>query len=308
MKLKIIAIILAALMLASCGAKPEENSDEPSTTKSTAAEELISPEQAAQIALDDAIATAPATVSEKLSALTASDAETEMSALNGIPKYDVEIDCGYLELKYEIDSQNGAIRSYKRLFDFNAAAEAEGGNVTLEEAGDYAVWYLDLDKNSVSEVSGELDEDFLAYILTIKTADGDIRCWADEYTGVMQRSTKDIGPYRAEELCYEHLLENISEDAIDGVTNLLLAGDIDQSTEAEGISSERQYKIELCVGGYDYEYTVDGLSGLILTASCNPDDDYEGEPVGGFENNAEIVQPTLPDMLSEDFVIEGEGE
>lgn len=304
--LKIIAVFTAILLLfCSCGAKPEEKK-EPSGTKSTAAEELITSDDAAKIAVDDAKASAPEAVAKALENVLPDMCEVEMSALNGIPIYEVSFETGILELEYEIDSQNGAIRNYKRFFDYEAQPQPLGSeSITLEEAGDYAVWYLDLDKDSVSSVTGERYNEFYdAYVLTVSTEEEDILCWIDPYSGILERSSKDVGPYRAEELCYQHLIDAIPEENKDDVANMMLGGMVETITEAKGTSSERQYEVEIKVAGYEYDYTVDGLSGMILSAQCEPDGDYSGEALGGFENGIQIVQPDVPDILLENFETE----
>lgn len=307
---KFSAIILAALMLTSCGGKPDTaNGDkEPSATKSTAAEELIDADRAVEIALEDAKSSAEGAVADILSDADPKNAACEITALNGIPVYNVEIKKDKLVLCYAVDSQTGAIKGCDRFFDTNdpdsgASPSAFGSISDPETAADFAAWYFGLDRASLEDLAGEFNtEKYYASFLKFNAGGTEYKCLVDTF-GRLQRSNVDIGFVRAKELCYNYLPTAVAEDQREDVITLSLSGYLkDSAVTASGSLDERIYDVSFNLAGYDYRFTVDAHSGDILSAKCEPDgsDDIV---VGGFESveGSAIVQPEVEDPLETSF-------
>ena len=307
--LKITAALLALVMLVSCGAESREP-NEPEVTKSTAAKELMSADDIMDIAIEHAKSSAEGAVAEALANGTVSDKECEFTAKNGIPIYDCKFKIGILEFEYEVDQQNGAIRTYARGFDVDAPGMAGAPRIGEDAALSYALWYLDLKEADISDASSVYDEEFGDYYVRFSTGEDVYTCVISPYDGVLERSTRDIGYNGAKEIAYNHAAQNVAEDQCDDFSNLMMSYGMmtDCSTKAKGVASERTYEVRFSIGGFKYEYVIDGLSGNILKINCEPDDKWSGEPVGGFDPaTVSLAKPDIPDYFAETVNTAAEG-
>lgn len=297
--LKITAALLAAVMLASCGAEPRQP-HEPEVTKSTAAKELMSEEDIMSIAIEHAKSSAEGAVAEALSSLDATDAECEFTAKNGIPIYDCKFKLGTLEFEYEVDQQNGAIRTYARGFDYDAPLKAGAPAIGEDATLYYALWYLDIAEADITDASSVYDDNFHDYFVRFSVGGDVYTCVLETQNGTFLRSTRDIGYKGAEEIAYNHAAQNVTEDQLDAFNNLMLSGDIwSSSTKAKGVVSERRYEVEFSVGGYDYKYVIDARTGDIMSAECELKEIWSDAVVGGFDSDTvSLAKPDIPDYFA----------
>lgn len=165
----------------------------------------------------------------------------------------------------------------------------------------YALWYLDLKEADISDASSVFDNDFYDYYVRFFVGDDVYTCVISPYDGVFGRSTRDIGYNGAKEIAYNHAAQNIAEDQQEVFNNLMLGGLMtDCTTKAKGVASERTYEVKFSIGGFNYEYVIDGLSGNIVKINCEPDDKWSGEPVGGFDAaTVSLAKPDIPDYFAE---------
>ena len=301
--LRITAVLLALVMLASCGVEPR-TPNEPEITKSTATQELMSADDILEIAIDHAKSSAEGAVAEALADGIPTDTSAEFTAKNGIPIYDCKFRISQFEFEYEVDQQVGAIRSYIRKFDSNS--ETALGTVDEDTAIYYALWYLDIKEADIKNASSKYSQLFNNYIVGFTYNGHDYKCMIASATGEFIRSNRDIGTYGAKNIAYDHVHLNAAEDQQKDLTNLILAGMItDDGAEVKGIPSERMYEVRFKVGGFAYKYVIDGLSGAILSVECEPDDDWSTDSIGGFDaNTVSLSVPEQPDYFAEDTAVD----
>ena len=298
--LKITAALLALVMLVSCGAESREP-NEPEVTKSTAAKELMSADDIMDIAIEHAKSSAEGAVAEALANDTVSNKECEFTAKNGIPIYDCKFKIGILEFEYEVDQQNGAIRTYARGFDADAPLRVGAPFIGEDAALSYALWYLDLKEADITDASSVYNNDFYDYFVRFSVGEEVYTCVIEPSTGVFERSTRDIGYNGAKEIAYNHAAQNVAEDQQEDFNNLMLGGSMTNcTTKAKGVASERTYEVRFSIGGFNYEYVIDGLSGNILKADCETNEFWSGKIVGGFDAaTVSLVKPEIPDYFAE---------
>lgn len=304
MKKIIFALLAAALMLSSC-TKPAEKAKGPSETKSTATEELITEDDALKIAVDHAKSSAPGAVAEYLSENNASDEECEMTARNGIPVFEVEFDIGLLNFRYQIDSQNGAIRQYERSINKKNTSDDESDTVDSQTGADFSnyitdengcadltLWYLDISADEVEDISTSLLEDFdnMWCVVSYKRGGEEHRAVVSTQNWFFVCSDTDIGYNGASENAISHIMANVSEEDGKDISNIILGNMGTIEAEAHGTADERIYNVEIDAGGYEYSYEFSAGTGEILSLECERDEDYT-DPVGGFD--AAQVSKTL---------------
>ena len=310
--IKVSAIIVALAMLVGCGAKPDSR-DVTEGTKSTAAQSLISADDAKAIALEHIKSSAEGAVAEDIAALIdkgdISDESCEPTAKNGIPIFDYSFTLGKFEFEYEIDSQNGAIRSYTRQIDNDFKIAAGSPSIGEDAALSYALWYLDIGQSDIENAASEYNWERIEYIVRFTAGGKDYICAISTNTGAFLRSNVDIGPFGADEIAYNHAAQNVAEDQRDDFNNLMLAGVLtNKDTKTKGTLADRNYVVHFAIGGYEYEYQIDGLNGNILKAECETDDDWTDTRIGGFDSKTvSLEKPELLDYF-EEFYFDSETE
>ncbi len=279
MKKIIFAAMAAALLMASCGNKAAE---EPKQTKDTAAEELISSDDAVKIAADHARENAAGAVAEYLSSKTASDVDCRMTASNGIPAFVVEFELGALEFRYLIDSQNGAVRRYERSIDDDKGRDENISSMDEKGCADFAAWYLDIPENEFEDASASLAPNGEQCIIDYKRGGEQHRAVVILSKLYFACSDTDIGFNGALEDAAAHICANLSEEDAQKVENVILSEPESLDISASGVASERVYDVEIEAGGYEYSYVLNAATGEIVSLECEPDEDFLN-PFGGFD-------------------------
>lgn len=184
---------------------------------------------------------------------------------NGISEYDIEFIVNSIKYEYEIKADDGAVLEFSVEPVYTAPQTAASGNITLEEAKNFALQYANVQASSavfiktkreyddgITKYDIEFTADNVRYEVEINASNGAVIEFSAE--PVVQPNTPDsalISEEEAKSIALKHTgftaeqvnFKKVELDTDDGIT---------------------EYKVEFYVNGLEYEVKINAANGLVL--------------------------------------------
>lgn len=229
-----------------------------------------------------AIALAAADITESDAVFTTAELEEK----NGISYYEIDFTVGGQEYDYDIDAISGKIiENQTKAVDDTAAANtattanatnaASDGQVTVEEAKEIALNHAGLTADGVTFIKGKLERD-----------DGREKYEIEFYTSDFKEYDYEIDPKTGEILSYDYDAENfapqkttttnssaITEDKAKEIALAQVSGatlDDIREWEVDYDDGRLEYEGKIYDADTEYEFTIDGYSGSIISWETEP--------------------------------------
>ena len=222
-----------------------------------------------------AIALAAADITESDAVFTTAELEEK----NGISYYDIDFTVGGQEYDYDIDAISGKIiENQTKTVDDTAVANttdtanaASDGQVTLEEAKEIALNHAGLTADGVTFIKGKLERD-----------DGKEKYDIEFYTSDFKEYDYEIDPQTGEILSYDYDAEQftptesnsaITEEKAKEIAVAQVSGatvDDIREWEADYDDGRLEYEGKIYDADTEYEFTIDGYSGSIISWETEP--------------------------------------
>lgn len=228
-----------------------------------------------------AIALAAADITESDAVFTTSELEEK----NGLSYYEIDFTVGGQEYDYDIDAISGKIiENQTKAVDDTAANEAttanttnaaSDGQVTLEEAKEIALNHAGLSADGVTFIKGKLERD-----------DGREKYDIEFYTSDFKEYDYEIDPQTGEILSYDYDAEDyapqksstgnssaITEAKAKEIAVAQVSGatvDDIREWEADYDDGRLEYEGKIYDADTEYEFTIDGYSGSIISWETEP--------------------------------------
>ena len=228
-----------------------------------------------------AIALAAADITESDAVFTTAELEEK----NGLSYYEIDFTVGGQEYDYDIDAISGKIiENQTKAVDDTAANEAttanttnaaSDGQVTLEEAKEIALNHAGLSADGVTFIKGKLERD-----------DGREKYDIEFYTSDFKEYDYEIDPQTGEILSYDYDAEDyapqksstgnssaITEAKAKEIAVAQVSGatvDDIREWEADYDDGRLEYEGKIYDADTEYEFTIDGYSGSIISWETEP--------------------------------------
>lgn len=228
-----------------------------------------------------AIALAAADITESDAVFTTAELEEK----NGLSYYEIDFTVGGQEYDYDIDAISGKIiENQTKAVDDTAANEAttanttnaaSDGQVTLEEAKEIALNHAGLTADGVTFIKGKLERD-----------DGREKYDIEFYTSDFKEYDYEIDPQTGEILSYDYDAEDyapqksstgnssaITEAKAKEIAVAQVSGakvDDIREWEADYDDGRLEYEGKIYDADTEYEFTIDGYSGSIISWETEP--------------------------------------
>ena len=228
-----------------------------------------------------AIALAAADITESDAVFTTAELEEK----NGLSYYEIDFTVGGQEYDYDIDAISGKIiENQTKAVDDTAANEAttanttnaaSDGQVTLEEAKEIALNHAGLSADGVTFIKGKLGRD-----------DGREKYDIEFYTSDFKEYDYEIDPQTGEILSYDYDAEDyapqksstgnssaITEAKAKEIAVAQVSGatvDDIREWEADYDDGRLEYEGKIYDADTEYEFTIDGYSGSIISWETEP--------------------------------------
>lgn len=228
-----------------------------------------------------AIALAAADITESDAVFTTAELEEK----NGLSYYEIDFTVGGQEYDYDIDAISGKIiENQTKAVDDTAANAvttanttnaASDGQVTLEEAKEIALNHAGLSADGVTFIKGKLERD-----------DGREKYDIEFYTSDFKEYDYEIDPQTGEILSYDYDAEDyapqksstgnssaITEAKAKEIAVAQVSGatvDDIREWEADYDDGRLEYEGKIYDADTEYEFTIDGYSGSIISWETEP--------------------------------------
>lgn len=228
-----------------------------------------------------AIALAAADITESDAVFTTAELEEK----NGLSYYEIDFTVGGQEYDYDIDAISGKIiENQTKAVDDTAANAAttanttnaaSDGQVTLEEAKEIALNHAGLTADGVTFIKGKLERD-----------DGREKYEIEFYTSDFKEYDYEIDPQTGEILSYDYDAEDyapqksstgnssaITEAKAKEIAVAQVSGatvDDIREWEADYDDGRLEYEGKIYDADTEYEFTIDGYSGSIISWETEP--------------------------------------
>ena len=228
-----------------------------------------------------AIALAAADITESDAVFTTAELEEK----NGLSYYEIDFTVGGQEYDYDIDAISGKIiENQTKAVDDTAANEAttanttnaaSDGQVTLEEAKEIALNHAGLSADGVTFIKGKLERD-----------DGREKYDIEFYTSDFKEYDYEIDPQTGEILSYDYDAEDYapqksstgnSSAITEAKANEIAVAEASGATvddnrvwEADYDDGRLEYEGKIYDADTEYEFTIDGYSGSIISWETEP--------------------------------------
>lgn len=234
--------------------------------------------QAEYLGVDEAkaIALAAADITESDAVFTTA----ELAEKNGLSYYEIDFTVGGQEYDYDIDAISGKIiENQTKAVDETAVANtanvASDGQVTLEEAKEIALNHAGLTADGVTFIKGKVERD-----------DGREKYDIEFYTSDFKEYDYEIDPQTGEILSYDYDAEDyapqkssagnsnaITEAKAKEIAVAQVSGatvDDIREWEADYDDGRLEYEGKIYDADTEYEFTIDGYSGSIISWETEP--------------------------------------
>ena len=234
--------------------------------------------QAEYLGVDEAkaIALAAADITESDAVFTTA----ELAEKNGLSYYEIDFTVGGQEYDYDIDAISGKIiENQTKAVDETAVANtanvASDGQVTLEEAKEIALNHAGLSADGVTFIKGKQERD-----------DGREKYDIEFYTSDFKEYDYEIDPKTGEILSYDYDAEDyapqkssagnssaITEAKAKEIAVAQVSGatvDDIREWEADYDDGRLEYEGKIYDADTEYEFTIDGYSGSIISWETEP--------------------------------------
>lgn len=219
-----------------------------------------------------AIALAAADITESDAVFTTAELEEK----NGISYYEIDFTVGGQEYDYDIDAISGKIiENQTKAADDTAVANtanaASDGQVTLEEAKEIALNHAGLSADGVTFIKGKMERD-----------DGREKYEIEFYTSDFKEYDYEIDPKTGEILSYDYDAEyftptesgnTITEEKAKEIAVAQVSGatlDDIREWEVDYDDGRLEYEGKIYDADTEYEFTIDGYSGSIISWETEP--------------------------------------
>ena len=222
-----------------------------------------------------AIALAAADITESDAVFTTAELEEK----NGLSYYEIDFTVGGQEYDYDIDAISGKIiENQTKAVDAttaNTTNAASDGQVTLEEAKEIALNHAGLSADGVTFIKGKLERD-----------DGREKYDIEFYTSDFKEYDYEIDPQTGEILSYDYDAEDyapqksstgnssaITEAKAKEIAVAQVSGatvDDIREWEADYDDGRLEYEGKIYDADTEYEFTIDGYSGSIISWETEP--------------------------------------
>lgn len=306
------AIIIAAALFTSCAEKDTKHIDPPkiTTSETTAAttatiteptleeeptQEYISEKDAFYSAIYHVIVADDIDDFEYYFLAAMYRYNTELNIEGETAVYDVYIETPDYDYNYKIDAITGAVLHRTREINFDFDPEEFGISVQYtikddasrkDDALRAALDFFGFTGDDIIDTSVEFDIKKMLYCVYFTYDEVEYICEVSMRAEFM-RSNIDVGPYGAQDIAFEHMLDNADNYMMhDELVNFALAGLMTNlKTDIFGGREDRTYRVSFCVGGFSYDYFIDGLSGEVIQYDRDTDPAWRGESAGAGYGN-----------------------